>query len=492
MTYPREVLPIKALFESATRLQRYAWSSPTLTSWSSTAAHALNVAIVLPFVLTRLPAGDIALWYLFMSILTLQVFFDFAFSLTFSRALSFAMGGASVEEMSDLTTVAQRPASGPNWTAADAIAGTMPALYARGAIVLFGVLATFGTAAVYRPIQNASSPTQAWVAWALVVITTTVAFRGIAFSAYLLGMNEVPLLKRWEATIAFSAAIGSAIVLAAGGGLLALVTLNLLRTVITVTVNRMLARGVAGGRLAGIAPRLDAGVVRSLWPASWRAGVGMIFADGVVLLSGIVFAQLAGPAALATYLLGIRLIQNVREISQAPFYSHLPRFARLRAEGKLEEQAAAARRAMTLSYWTFVTAFAVLGFAGDALLRAIHSNAAFPDRLMWSLLGLAYLAERYGGMHIQLYSTTNRIIWHIANGLAGSAFVLTSVALFHVAGVYAFGLGLLVANAGVYVWISASRSYRALGTGFWSYEKRAFIPALAAHCAVIAALLASR
>src|SRR6202012_3480933 len=79
--------------------------------------------------------------------------------------------------------------------------------------------------------------------------------------------------------------------------------------------------------------RRDAAVLRALWPATWRSGIGVLASHGIIQSSGLVYSQLAPAADLASYLLALRVVTMVSQISQAPFYSKLPRMAALQASG---------------------------------------------------------------------------------------------------------------------------------------------------------------
>jgi hypothetical protein len=81
-------------------------------------------------------------------------------------------------------------------------------------------------------------------------------------------------------------------------------------------------------------------------------------------------------------------------------------------------------------------------------------------------------------MHIQLYSITNHIIWHTANGVSGIIYLVVALALFKQIGVYAFPIGTLIGYLGFYGWYSAIHSYRAFGLKFWEFEKPIMIPPL--------------
>lgn len=99
---------------------------------------------------------------------------------------------------------------------------------------------------------------------------------------------------------------------------------------------------------------------------------------------------------------------------------------------------------MRLSHWAFVVGFAGTAFVVEPLLKLIGSNAAFPTPTLWAMMGAAFFAERFGAMHIQLYSTTNHIIWHIANGISGTVYLIVSLGLLTILGAYAFPIGIIV------------------------------------------------
>ncbi len=211
-------------------------------------------------------------------------------------------------------------------------------------------------------------------------------------------------------------------------------------------------------------------VFDAVWPSAWRSGVGMFMSYGLIQASGIMYAQVGSAARVASYLLGLRLIRTVSSFSQAPFYSKLPVLARLCAEGNLAQQVHIAKRGMALSYWTYVLGFIALGLFASPLLTLIESNASFPAPLLWSLLGLGVFAERYGAMHLQLYSTTNHIIWHIVTAVSGTIFIVSSIILFPICDSLAFPLAIIAANIGFYSWYSAMHSYKYFHLTFVKYE----------------------
>jgi hypothetical protein len=141
--------------------------------------------------------------------------------------------------------------------------------------------------------------------------------------------------------------------------------------------------------------------------------------QGVLQGLSILCAQSPDKAAAAGFLLAIRIQTALVGIANAPFYTKLPTLARWWSEGKLLQLSTVAERAMRLSLGSFVVPVIALQLLGPTFFESIHSKTPFPSPMLWWTLGLALLTERVGAMHLQVYSTTNHIIWHIANGGAG-------------------------------------------------------------------------
>jgi hypothetical protein len=457
------------------------WDSPTLMTFGSFTANALKLILVLPLILTRLDTPDIAIWYLFAAIITLQNLSDIGFCPTFSRLIAYAMAGANVHSLSAKgKPKAQSSTMAPNWEAIEIICTNMHKIYDKLTILLILLLLSLGTISLIKPIAASPDPMKAWISWGIVLLTSAIFLRGNVYRAFLEGTNQVALIRRWDIYTAAGAAGASIAALLAGTGLLGLVLSQQGWMALNVLRNRYLCRSFEGGRYKRFKKSFfSSEVYHAAWPSAWRSSLGILMSQGLIQASGIAYAQLETSGRVASYLFGLRLMQAVSQCSQAPFYSKLPMLARLRAAGKIDDQIDIAQRGMKLSYWSFVVAFVGIGIAATPLFSVIQSNADFPDPLMWSMLGIATLAERFGAMHIQLYGTTNHIIWHIANGVSGFIYLMASIILYPFLGVYAFPAGMIAGNLLFYDWYSASHSYKAFGLRFWQFEKQtALVPVL--------------
>ena len=327
------------------------------------------------------------------------------------------------------------------------------------------------TLALRRPIAALSDPETGWLAWGAVLVGLAARVRDNQYASFLTGTNRIALLARWQIVVEAGSFLTCVAVLLAGKGFLELVLAEQLWAVLGMLRNRQLCRSAADGLFTrSVTGPFDRQIFASLWQRVWRSGLGVVFAFGLPQASGMIYAQVATSGETAMFLLSWRLIQMIGTFSLPPFYTQLPRLASLRAQGRVAEQVRLARRGMSWSAATFVTGFALVGLLGAELLRLADSKAAFDGGWLWWLIGLAFLVERFGSMHLQLYSTTNHIIWHKVSFGYGVGYLAVSLALLPAVGAFAFPAGMLAGLLAWYVPMTLRRSYATFGLSFRRFD----------------------
>lgn len=470
------------------------WNSPTFTTWGSLAVRLGGVVLVLPWVLATYASAEVAVWQLFSSVFTLALILDFGLAPTFTRMLSFARGGASLEAIQAMpgkargvTTPVPAVAPASDASAADTLGrvyALLRWLYPRLGLGVVALLALAGSYAIAGPIAATAAPGQAWLAWGLVLLSTWAGFMGNAYSVALQGMNNIAVLRRWEAATGLAQIGSTLIVLALGGSLLALVASYQVWIVLNALRNMALMRSLHP-QLSHVRAQRDHVLLRALWPATWRSGLGVVMGQGIIQSSGWAYAQVAPVAEVASYLLALRLITMVSQFAQAPFYSKLPRLAELQAKGERGQQLTLARHGMRAAHWVFVAGAIVLAVVAVPLLTLLHSKTAFVPPAVWALMCAAFFVERYGAMHLQLYSLSNHIVWHIANGVTGCLMLAFALLLYPRLGMLAFALAMLLAYAGFYAVYSVAHSRRAYQFNLWTFERAISLPPALAMLAAL-------
>jgi hypothetical protein len=443
--------------------------SPTFTTWLSLAARSVDLLLVLPLGLHYLPPADAAVWLLVLAIPRFFQVAEYGFGATFVRLLAYTRGAAAQGLDPGEASLAAA------WQAIRWTYNRLAVLVGIGAVV-------FGTMALLRPISGSTQAESAWLAWTLVAFTNPFLLQGQAYANFLVGVDRVAYVRRWEAIGVLIGSLATISAIWAGAGLAALVAARQAGQLVNAAVYRWLFRRSDEGRTA--AAGKDDGerdrVLRIAWPAAWRSFLGGLMSVGLIELSGILYAQFGVGAAITSYLLAVRMIQALIQFANAPFYSRLPLYARLYSENRVPELLTQAATGMRRALWVFVAGFFALGMLVPVLLRLAGSQTPFPAPWLWFLLGLAFFGERVGAMHLQLFSTTNIIRWHIANGIYGAIFLTVAAFLARYLGAYAFPLGWMAGNFGFYIWYCARLSYRTFSLRFWEFERRSSLLPFAA------------
>lgn len=457
-------------------------------TWGNLVARLGGLAVLMPLVLSRMSAEEVVLWYLFTTMTSLLVILDFGFSPTFSRLISYAFGGLKLEELSGVgdSSVKQRKGAGfTDWDTVGVLRRYIRNTYFWISIIGLVFTATVGSLAVFKPIANTDIPSfDAWFAWSIVAVSSTIQLYGMRFSSELQGANNIAIVQRWQMLTAFGALISAAIVLFFNYSMLLLVQAYYIWAIINVLILKRVSSIVFQSAKPSDAPSELKGIVRNtIWGPVWRSGFGILLSLGVIHSISVIYAQLAPAREVASYMLGIQAIQALSSFSRAPFYVKIPHMARLMAESMVANVVDVSRKAMRLSYAIYVVGFVLITLFVPPILSFIDSEVAFPEAKVWLLLGMGVIFERYGAMHIQMYSLTNKIIWHIANGITGLLIIVISFTLYPLLNVVAFPLAILLSNGLFYSWYSSSHSYGEFKQKFLGNELTLFIPALIAMTA---------
>ena len=455
-------------------------NSPTITTWLSYSTRALALFGILPLVLKQFSDVDIVLWYLFSTIIVMQSLADFGFRQTFSRLISYAYKG--IKDLSSINSAAGSDSKDntgsddtPNIVLLNRIVACMQYIYKPLTAIVFFMMVTLGTWFMYKPVQESSDPVQSWISWGVLVVVSCVAFYGKLYLNFLEWLFKIALVRRVEVLTSLGAIVSSILVLLFAPTLLNLIIVNQVWLLISTFRDYYLCRKVDNGLYIKVSKPLpfDKEIFSIIWQPAWRSGISGLMSIGLTNVTGLIYAQVGDTASVASYLLALRIITQIRDISMAPFYSKIPLMAMLRAKNEIATLLKVVKRGMFLSNTVFVFGVICIGVFSDYFLGLIHSDVKFVSHEMWLLLSVAFLVHRFGAMHIQVYLSTNHVISHIADGISGAIYIVASLVLIKFCGIYAIPLGMLAGYLGFYAWYAAKYSYTSLDTNFVEFEKKA-------------------
>ena len=454
-------------------------------TWLSFAAKSGGLLLVTPLVLRVFTPAESSLWFLFLTINAITQMTDFGFGPSFVRAISYARAGR--RELASADSFLE----GPNQALLGEIYVVLENCYNRLALAGGLVALVLGSWALVKPISQLETPSKGWLGWAIVWAAALVVFRNSAYAQWLQGMNKVALLRRVEAILALGTTVLTTIVLFLTRDFLWTLSAASLGYIASSFTVRWLCRRKALGSAAPTSTAGAGGVFSFIWPAAWRSGLGVLFSNAAIQASGVIYAQIVPAEQAAPYLLAMRIMQVLLQVSMAPFYSKLPQFAATYGSGNRKSLIPLVQRSMATAHWVYAVGVLVVGVSIQPLLNIIGSRTLFVSTYLWFFLGVAFFIERFGAMHLQFYSLSNHILWHVANGITGAIYLLTSSLLLPTLGVTAFPAGMICGYAGFYSWFSARLAYKHYHHSPWRFEARSsLVPALLLLSAFVHAFFA--
>ena len=464
---------------SDNKLFKKFWHSPTFNTWLSYVTKSFSLLVILPLILKKFTDAEVAIWYLFATIITLQGLIDMGFRVTFVRMISYAKGGAQ-DIISVIKPDTNYTLNEANWHLINRIYSIMLKIYSRLSVISFILLVTLGSLALKKQIVFVPFLYQAWIAWGIVIIVTIIKLYGTVYSAYLEGLNYVALVRRIDSVTSICAILTSIAVLIFKPSLLLLVIANQSWAAIAVMRDYYICRYVEDGRFKTfIKFPFDKELFNKIWRPAWKSGLSSCMSNGLNNLSSVLYAQIGSTASVASYLLALRILTQVETFSMAPFYSKIPLFSRLRVRGEVNELIKKAQRSMLLSHLVFLAGVILIGSTSHLLIIYLHSHVQWVQSGIWLLLSFAYFVHRYGAMHMQLYNTTNHIVAHIADGISGIIFIAVASLMIHKYQLYAIPIGMLAGYLGFYSWYAAYHSLKSINKNFFEFEKKTMaLPAL--------------
>lgn len=312
----------------------------------------------------------------------------------------------------------------------------------------------------------------------IILFVLSAAFRtyGGLHISFLYGTGHIAALRWWECFFWVLSFIFAMLAVQQGSSLTIIAICYQVPLLVNLMVNSYLSRqyglfdlydsaGKNGGR----------SVLIDLWPSIWRSALGVMLYLGMIQGAGLLYARIGEPQDVAIYLFAMSLMRPMMQFAQVPFFTKLPQLAAMHVSGKKRELISIASRGMQLSHILLALLIILFGLMLPVISDSSEHVTAVPQPL-WALIGLASILERYGAMHLQLYSQTNHIIWHWANGGAAVIFSLCVYFLLPLLGSLALPLSIVIASVLFYVPFCRLRSREAFAIGLSFDARTALVP----------------
>ena len=440
-------------------------------TWAAILFKVAGMAFLLPLILTKLPETDIVVWYVFMTMISFALLLDFGFAPTFIRLTAYCNKDLKDNHQSlssDATFKLIHKVDDKNallqyiWDIANNC-------YAKLAISAFFLFLIIGSFFVARPISQSSDPTTNWFAWFVVMITSSLAIYGNKYIAILHGKGLIAENQRVTMLCSLVSILAAALALVFSYNFLVVICFYQAATIGSYIYNKKLVKNhfsFSKSCKNKLSPHDLMQLKKGINATAWRSGVGILMSAGTIHSSLLVVANFLPPSVAASYMLAFQFIRLFSSLCQVPFYTKIPSMASHYIRKELDSLKRIAFFAELKSVTLFFI-FSVTGYFLFPLFQNLFKiKTSLPNKMFWLLLCIGTMLERSGAMHIQLYSLSNKIIWHYLNGLSCLTFSVFLFLFWEKNGGLALPIAILASNVIIYFPISTVAASTMVGFNY--------------------------
>lgn len=391
---------------------------------------ALATIGLFPFVAKWLTPTELAIWSAFLSLQSLQLVIEAGMTTVFIRTFAFARSGSDNIKGIGNQPNASSQGNQPDWLFFAKLERVAALLYSTTGVITTLFLVVWGSLSIWTRAAEIQSPMAAWLSLAAVAITGGFRAYSGRYQAILYAFERIT-----EARLAEAA--GWAICFFSTLAMLAF-TRDFLLTGLTYAATQLIyslalvplrKKFIADPPLRQQPLLLDKRLLRQLIDPLWRSIFGVFLFLAVFFGTGLIISAGLPPTEAAHFLLLINLSRYVMQFAQVPFFVVIPALAYHYASSNRKEQLRLAERGMASSLWILVGGLAAIGLTADLIRQRLHIDIGQIDLKLWGAISVVTFLERHGAMHLQLYSTTNHIVWHRVNSIAAAIFLGLTAAL---------------------------------------------------------------
>jgi hypothetical protein len=453
--------------------------SSIVNSWLSNIVLLFSSLIAIPVVITKLNVEEINVWFLFSSIVSLGQGVLFGFNVTFTRFIAYSYSGVRINEFREIKDKTDsKYLETFDQIELSRIYFLMKRIYAFLSFIFFIILMLIGIFVLNKPIESLTTQNNGWIAWSIVVISTTITLIFGYYRVFLLGINKVALVQRIVGLVNIIGLIFILGVLFQYPTLVSivfvyqLVALSTTVTIILFARKELKSLGIQKQMIG-----LDKSLFTIVWKSAWKSGITSLLANIVKHISAIIISQLFAPAQSASFLFTKKLFDVIERFTMISFQARIPVIARLRGRGDFHSLIPYLRQTQYISFGVFIICYFMLLLFGETLLILIKGNVQLGSVSLFILFSFATFLGRWGGMNLAIANQANHVVEHLNAILGSTVFFIVIYLFYDNLGINVFPFAQIMGFFFV-LFLFIKNVYPTLNTTFISYEKKVMFPFL--------------
>jgi O-antigen/teichoic acid export membrane protein len=343
-------------------------------SFLATFFRAASTALLLPLILKLLPAEEVGLWTIFMSVTFIVTLFDFGFSSSFSRNITYIFSGVTELKPEGFTLSVEQ--GQVNYSLLKGAIDSMKWFYFRISLVVLLFLSTAGTYYISIILRNYGGDKQAaWLAWGILCIINAYNLFTFYYDALLIGKGLIRKSKQIIVLAQILFLICASVLLTLGYGIVAIVTSQLVYVLIArILSGRVFFNKDIRSKLKEVKQYSRTVVLKAVYPNAVKLGLTVL--GGILIQRSAVFiGSLYLPLKdIASYGLTRQVFDILAGLAPIFVTTYFPLIAKFRVEGKTSRIKEIYLKGTFISVILFFAGGLMLYFFGNTALGLIKSE----------------------------------------------------------------------------------------------------------------------
>jgi O-antigen/teichoic acid export membrane protein len=381
-------------------------------------------------VLHLLPAEDVGLWTIFVSVGALSFLLDFGFGDSFSRNITYIFTGVKNLQKTGYETVVER--SDIDYSLLKGTILAMRRFYGVISLVLLLIISTLGSYYIFTITKNYhGDKIKIFIAWGSYCILSVYQLYTLYYDALLRGRGMIKRSKQILiiANIAFIIVASSFLLL--GFGLISLVMGQL----ISIIINRVLSKRIFFDteikiNLDQVQPQSPNKIFKILLPNATKLGITSVGGYLITRSSIVIGSLYLSLQDIGSFGITKQVLELLAGVAIVWYNSFLPLISKYRVENNILSIKNIFIRSLHVQIFVFTFGGLFLVLFGNLLLSLIGSKTLFLSQGLLSIYLILMIIESIFSSSGSMLLTKNIVPFFKASIFSGIAIVLIMILFF--------------------------------------------------------------
>jgi O-antigen/teichoic acid export membrane protein len=391
--------------------------------WSFMAAFfkVASSIILLPLILKMMPVEEVGLWTIFVSVTFIVNLFDFGFSTSFSRNISYIFSG--VHELKTNGVSADHDPESVDYSLLKGAIESMKWFYLRVSVIVLFLLSTFGTFYLSIILKNYSSDKlYAYIAWIILCLVNAYNLYTFYYDSLLVGRGFIKTSKKIIVLGQIIFIAIASVLLILGFGIVAVVSTQAVYVILVRKLSRraFYTEDIRKG-LSQVTFLERNKVLQAVYPNAIKLGFTVL--GGILIQRSAVFiGSLYLPLSeIASYGITRQIFDILSSLAPIFVTTYIPLISQFRVEGKDESIKKICIRGAMIYTLTFLAGSALVYFFGNHGLKLIGSGTMLLNGSVMFIMIVVTFLEMNHSTAGNILLTKNVVPFFIPSLISGIA-----------------------------------------------------------------------